>query len=185
MTFLMSIDENSPQPIYRQILGEIRGRIENQVIRPGDRLPSTRRLADILGIHRSTVALAYQELWALGFVDLRPGARPRVRRRSQIAGTENRVEKRLIRWSKSASPASGAVVQRYRRVYSEMSQEDRSSTISFESLDMDRRLLPLESYRSSLSRVTKKNGLTFLGYPDHAGYRPLNRPGVPVDRLAG
>jgi DNA-binding transcriptional MocR family regulator len=173
MTFLMSIDENSPQPIYRQILGEIRGRIENQVIRPGDRLPSTRRLADILGIHRSTVALAYQELWALGFVALRPGARPRVRRRSQIAGTENRVEKRLIRWSKSASPASGAVVQRYRRVYSEMSQEDRSSTISFESLDMDRRLLPLESYRSSLSRVTKKNGLPFLGYPDHAGYRPL------------
>lgn len=173
MTLVLSIDESGPEPIYRQILGGIRDRIEKRIIRPGERLPSTRRLADILGVHRSTVALAYQELWALGFVDLRPGARPRVRKRSEIAGPTNRAEKRLVRWTTAASPASGSVLGRYRHVHSEMSQEDGSSTVSFESLDMDRRLLPLENFRSSLGRVTKKNGINFLGYPDHAGYRPL------------
>lgn len=173
MNLLMSIDEDSRKPIYRQILDEIRGRIETQVIRPGDRLPSTRRLADILGVHRSTVALAYQELWALGFIDLHPGARPRVRSRLEFAGTTNRAGKCLIRWPATASAASGAVVEAYRPFRVEASREGRSSAISFKSLDMDRRLLPLENFRSCLTRVTKRNGLAFLVYPDHAGYRPL------------
>lgn len=173
MTFLMSIDEESRKPIYRQILDEIRERIETQAIRPGDRLPSTRRLADLLGVHRSTVTVAYQELWALGFIDLRPGARPRVRNRLQFARTAERAKQRVIRWPATASKASADAVRAYRSFHAAADGTGRASVISFRSLDMDRRLLPLEQFRSCLARVTKKSGLDYLVYPDRAGYQPL------------
>ncbi|MCP5048030.1 MAG: GntR family transcriptional regulator, partial [bacterium] len=64
---LLTLDEKSNQPMYRQILDQIREKIETRQLRPGERLASTRRLAEQLGIHRSTVSIAYQELWSLGF----------------------------------------------------------------------------------------------------------------------
>ena len=68
---LLKLDERSRRPLFRQIIDRIREKIEARVLGPGDKLPSTRRLAAQLGVHRSTVSLAYQELWALGFLDLR------------------------------------------------------------------------------------------------------------------
>ena len=47
----------------------------------GAALPSSRTLAERLGLNRSTVYRAYEELWALGYVDSRPGSYTRVRRR--------------------------------------------------------------------------------------------------------
>jgi DNA-binding transcriptional MocR family regulator len=58
--------------------------MEDRTLNPGEKLPSTRQLADKLGLHRSTIALVYQELWSLGYIDLFPGANHRVRDRRQI-----------------------------------------------------------------------------------------------------
>ena len=44
----------------------------------GDRLPSTRALAADLGLARGTVAEAYAQLTAEGFLTARPGAPTRV-----------------------------------------------------------------------------------------------------------
>jgi DNA-binding transcriptional regulator YhcF (GntR family) len=55
---LITLDPKSPTPEQRQILDRVRGLIEEGALRPGDRLPSTRRLAGMLEIHRSTVATA-------------------------------------------------------------------------------------------------------------------------------
>lgn len=169
---LIKIDQNSRQPIYRQILEEIRGRIERRSIQPGDRLPSTRQLADLLGVHRSTVALAYQELWALGFIDLRPGARPRARSRMRLPGTGDDGNEGLLHWPTAASKASTAVMRAYERIQP-ITSRDKKAIIGFKTLDMDHRLFPVEHFRSCLSRVTKKKGLSLLGYGDHAGFPPL------------
>lgn len=59
---LLRLDDKSATLKYRQIMDEIRRRVETRSLRPGDKLPSTRRLADRLGLHRSTVSLACQEL---------------------------------------------------------------------------------------------------------------------------
>ena len=45
---------------------------------PGRRLPSTRRLAARIGLHRNTVAAAYRRLAARGLLEVRHGARARV-----------------------------------------------------------------------------------------------------------
>lgn len=43
-------------------------------LRPGDRVASVRRLADITGLNRKTVHRAYGELAKEGFLDVKPGA---------------------------------------------------------------------------------------------------------------
>lgn len=170
---LLTIDERGAKPIYQQIIDQIREKIAGRVLLPGEKLPSTRRLANQLGVHRSTVATAYQELWALGFVDLNPGACPRVRDRMQIATAADRSEKGVVEWSTAASPASNAILQAYDRLHPPAAGTPAAELFNFSSLDMDRRLFPLDSFRASLDRAIKKQGDELLGYGARAGFPPL------------
>lgn len=172
---LLTVDENGSQPIYQQIIDQVRLKITGRVLLPGEKLPSTRRLADQLAIHRSTVAAAYQELWALGFIDLRPGASPRVRERMQIATAADRPEKGLVDWGAIASPEASATWQTHRRLESLPASAPAESIISFSSLTMDRRLFPLENFRACLDRAVKAQGDTLLGYGAQAGFAPLRQ----------
>ncbi len=170
---LLKLDEKSRKPQYQQILEYVRQKIETGILCPGEKLPSTRRLAEKLGIHRSTVAIAYQELWTLGFVDIRPGSCPRVRDRVQIATTANRAEKGLINWEETASTGSNALWQNHLSFHREANRIDGSSRINFSSMNMDHRLFPVENFRSCLHRAIKKQGAALLGYGDYAGFPPL------------
>ncbi|MCP5103961.1 MAG: PLP-dependent aminotransferase family protein [bacterium] len=176
---LLNLDDKSPKPKYRQIIEQIRQKIETRVLLPGEKLPSTRRLADNLRIHRSTVAIAYQELWALGFIDLRPGSCPRVRSRVRIATAVNHTEEGVIDWNTTASDPGNAIWQAHRDsrgLVPETEPDTGSSAINFRSLDMDSRLFPLENFRTCLNRVLKDQGTFLLGYGGGAaGFPPLRR----------
>jgi GntR family transcriptional regulator/MocR family aminotransferase len=56
----------------------VRDAIRDGRLRPGDRVPSTRALAHDLGLARGTVAEAYAQLGAEGYLQARPGAPTRV-----------------------------------------------------------------------------------------------------------
>ncbi|MDE7224487.1 MAG: PLP-dependent aminotransferase family protein, partial [Acetatifactor sp.] len=58
--------------LYEQIYEYIRQEIREGKLRPGERLPSTRSLADYLQISRSTAALAYEQLLSEGYIEARP-----------------------------------------------------------------------------------------------------------------
>ena len=58
----ITIDDNSDRQIYDQIVSQIREAVATSQLKPGDRLPAIRRLADQLGIAPGTVARAYAEL---------------------------------------------------------------------------------------------------------------------------
>jgi DNA-binding transcriptional MocR family regulator len=169
---LIRLNEKSGIPKCRQIVGQIRQKIENQTLRPGEKLPSTRRLADKLGIHRSTAALAYQELWSLGFVDLPRGANPRVRDRRQIVTAGDKAGKGMIDWESTASEASREIWQNYKSFNQALTPKAKSY-IDFGTLTVDRRLMPHEQFRTCLNHVMKKQGATLLNYGDHAGFQPL------------
>lgn len=77
----MTLDDSKEVPFYKQIVEQIQGLIRSQALVPGELLPSTRALAIRLNVHRSTVNQAYQELWALGEIDLEVGKRASVRMR--------------------------------------------------------------------------------------------------------
>ena len=103
---LIPIDRNAPEPIYRQIIDGAKRLIDNGSLRVNDSLPSTRRLADRLGINRSTVVHAYEELQAQGYLSSRPGSYNRVlKRRREVPYREDR--KSLISWEEARSRPMG------------------------------------------------------------------------------
>ncbi|WP_020652734.1 MocR-like pyridoxine biosynthesis transcription factor PdxR [Massilia niastensis] len=70
----LSFDAASPVPLYRQIYARVREAVDTGVLRPGDRIPATRVLAQELGLARGTVAAAYALLSAEGYLEVRGAA---------------------------------------------------------------------------------------------------------------
>jgi len=62
------LDEDSPLTLQGQIRQKIVGAIASGALPRGSRLPSSRALADQLGVARNTVVLAYQQLVAEGIL---------------------------------------------------------------------------------------------------------------------
>lgn len=170
---LFTLDETSDEPVFRQIMDHIRRRIGEGVVVPGDALPSTRALAESLGIHRSTVATAYQELWSLGYVDLRPGAVPRVRSRVAVAPERRDDAGEFIDWASIATPFASESRNSLERFRIDVLSQKQQDLISFCRLEVDKRLFPLDAFRTCLNRVLREQSNVLLGYGDAAGYAPL------------
>ena len=64
---LLKIDRASEVPAYRQIYERVVALVDEGALRPGDPLPPSRALGPSIGVHRSTVVRAYDELRALGW----------------------------------------------------------------------------------------------------------------------
>jgi GntR family transcriptional regulator/MocR family aminotransferase len=71
-------DRDSLRPMYLQLYAFVRLAIMNRSLTPGQRLPSTRTLAERLRISRNTVLTAFEELAAQGLIEGRIGAGTRV-----------------------------------------------------------------------------------------------------------
>ncbi len=72
MELLIPLDSRSKKPLYEQIYSYICVEIRNGALKAGDRLPSTRILAEHLKISRSTTQMAYDQLLAEGYIEARP-----------------------------------------------------------------------------------------------------------------
>jgi GntR family transcriptional regulator/MocR family aminotransferase len=60
-------------PLYRQIYRAFRNDILTRALAPGERVSSTRALADLLKVSRNTAILAYEQLLAEGYLETRAG----------------------------------------------------------------------------------------------------------------
>lgn len=72
MELLVPIDGKSKKPLYEQIYAYIRREIRSGSMQAGQRLPSTRTLAEHLKVSRSTTQLAYDQLLAEGYIESVP-----------------------------------------------------------------------------------------------------------------
>ncbi len=63
------LDRSSPVPLHEQIAVALRDRITRGSLRPGDRLLSSRELADRLRVNRTTVVQSYRELQNDGWIE--------------------------------------------------------------------------------------------------------------------
>lgn len=69
----ITIDKSSESPVYRQIIEQITRKLRAGELKPGDRLPTERELAESLGIARGTVNRAYEELTRSQILESIPG----------------------------------------------------------------------------------------------------------------
>lgn len=79
----VSLSTDSGVPLVDQIVGAIRGQIEDRLLRPGARLSAIRQFAELHGVSRFTVVEAYDRLVAQGYVQSRRGSGFYVANRSQ------------------------------------------------------------------------------------------------------
>ena len=58
----LQLDFHSGLPIYTQIVNQIQSQLANEILKPGDQLPTVRALAQELRVNFNTVARAYRML---------------------------------------------------------------------------------------------------------------------------
>ncbi|MFB9307961.1 GntR family transcriptional regulator/MocR family aminotransferase [Agromyces hippuratus] len=75
---IVDVDRGSATPIGAQLVDGLRQGVLGGSLRPGDPVPSTRALASTLGISRSVVVTAYDQLVGEGYLETRQGAATRV-----------------------------------------------------------------------------------------------------------
>ena len=69
----ISVNPSSGEPVYRQVMRQIRERIVSGQLARGEKLPSVRDLSAETGINPLTAAKVYQFLEREGFVETRRG----------------------------------------------------------------------------------------------------------------
>lgn len=70
--FAIQLQTDTKKCLYEQIYEYIRSEIRDGKLLAGEKLPSTRSLADFLQVSRSTVEYAYDQLLSEGYIEARP-----------------------------------------------------------------------------------------------------------------
>ena len=68
----IALDRTNPEPLYLQLVKALEEGIRHGRFKPGDALPGTRALAELLGVNRNTTLAAYKELEAEGWIEVAP-----------------------------------------------------------------------------------------------------------------
>ena len=74
----INLDRSIPIPLHRQLYRSLREKILTKLLLPGERLPSSRILAEEMHLGRNTVVNAYNQLIAEGFLESVVGSGTRV-----------------------------------------------------------------------------------------------------------
>jgi DNA-binding transcriptional MocR family regulator len=173
---LLSLDATESTPLYRQVCDRILELVDAGALRPGERLPPTRALAAALGIHRTTVVRAYDELRALGYLESRPGSYSTVRRRerppSARVADEGRPRARpACSWTALATPGARSALSDAERERAEPSEAP--DLIDFSRLRADPTLAPSDELRQCFRTALVRGRGAMLDYADPAGFGPL------------
>lgn len=144
---LVALDRDAG-PVGTQIQDQLRAAIRGQRLGAGERLPSTRRLAELLEVSRGTVVEVYEQLLAEGYVESAVGSGTRV----------------------AAIPSSEGSPGRTPGIASASSP---SRPIDFEYGVPDLRSVPLADWSWAVSKATQTLPTADLGDEDLAGSRHL------------
>lgn len=153
-------------PLFRQVYLGLRQAILSGTFRANGRLPSTRDLADQLGISRTVVLLAYDQLLAEGFIAGRRGSGTYVSEglgSNRLAASKKSPRLRLSTFGSAAAAAVPALDVHARR--SPSLRYDFASGRS----ESDIETFPFEMWRRILLRCARKAPVVELDYGPAAG----------------
>ncbi len=183
---IINLDKSCKTPLFRQTIDQLKKMIENNTLKPGDKLPSTRQFADQLGVNRTTIYKAYQELWAMGFIESRSGSYSFVRQRRELKETCTMKPVNSINWSKLSNENTCKVYELFGEIgYPFSEAENDFEGIDFGRLHPDTRIFPAAEFRKSLNKVVAENAQTVLDYGGSKGYLPLREYIAHRSRLHG
>jgi GntR family transcriptional regulator/MocR family aminotransferase len=168
----VTLDKDSPVPLYRQIYRQVRQRILRGQVLPGNRLPASRHLAQQCGVARVTVTQAYDQLQAEGYVIGRPGAGtfvvddlPLPKQPEAAATTEPTFAPPLSEWGQRVLAAASAERQKVKG----------RLPIDFGFGRSFPHIFPYDVWRQLLARYLSTDDVMLSRYGSVAGFYPLRQ----------
>jgi GntR family transcriptional regulator/MocR family aminotransferase len=160
----LAIPLSKGEPLFRQVYHGLRRAILGGSLPVGGRLPSTRDLAEQLGISRTVVLLAYDQLLAEGFVVGRSGSGTYVPEGLGGSVRERETRPAKIRLSRFGSAAASAVA-------AVDSPGRRSSPVRYDFAygRSDIETFPFEMWRRVLARQARKASVRQFDYGEAVG----------------
>ena len=175
---VLQLDPASPVPLYRQIHDQLRQLIIKGALPVGERLPPTRDLATRLSVHRTTVANAYADLEADGWIAGHVGRGTFVARGVEATPSAPEPE-----------PFTANLDDHYlwTLLFADARAEDPLDSlisegclnggggklISFSIARPSEEMFPLEDFRRCCSEVLRNEGHALLQLGPSDGYPPL------------
>lgn len=162
-----TLDRDAPGSLQEQLREEILHRIRVGVLRPGEKLPPSRQLADQLGVHRGTVSAVYEELRESGALVGQVGRGTFVAGTPVAASANDGGGRRPFRWrdhfvDTSTLPPERALLAR--------AMAEGEDAVSFASLVPDEAFFPTEAFRRAVTHVLKEEGASLLSYGPPSGH---------------
>ena len=170
---LLHLDQASRVPLHEQIRAQIALLIDQGSLAPEAKLPPTRGLAEILGVNRSTVYRAYQDLWAQGYLKARPGGYSTVRAGIRPARAKGTQAAPLLDFERLSAPGPRKLFSQVGAMARLSARAEDKRLINFSSLTADRDLCPVEELRRAFRQSITRLGKTIFDYGAPAGYPPL------------
>jgi GntR family transcriptional regulator/MocR family aminotransferase len=158
------IDPSDPTPIARQVFQQMRVSIVSGALPKGSRLPSTRELAELIGVSRFSVVAAYDELMAEDFIEGRQGSGTFVTNKFSESWSENSMFS-LADEELAQRPLSEAGQR-----YNEIARADMATlNLPFSAGRCSVDLPTLQAWRQISAKHAKTISLDSLGYSDPFG----------------
>jgi 2-aminoadipate transaminase len=170
----LHLQPESHIPLYIQLRDQLRSLVHAGDLRPGDRIPASRELAQNLGVHRTTVANAYAELESEGLIQGHVG------RGTFIRANGNGLSltppppalpmgngTNALRWELLFAD------ERSEEILSRLTAEAPENALSFVLARPDEKFFPIEELQICAQTVLRREGSDILNLGASDGYGPL------------
>ncbi|HTQ62191.1 MAG TPA: PLP-dependent aminotransferase family protein [Candidatus Solibacter sp.] len=168
----LHLQPESHVPLYVQLRDQLRSLVHAGDLRPGDRIPASRELASMLGVHRTTVANAYAELESEGLIQGHVG------RGTYIKGNGNGLKltppappvlnrSEGIRWELLFADERGE------EVLSRLTANTPENSLSFVRARPAEEYFPVEELQTCVNAVLRREATDVLNLGPSDGYAPL------------
>lgn len=157
-----TLDRESEEPIYRQLIRQIRTHIDSGLLPAGARLPASRDLARQLGISRISVVNAYADLRGSGLLSAHAGR-----------GTFVAREREISQHVDGAPPPRQTNPGRASSVREMMRLARKPGVINFGHGAPPKEFFPIRHMQDAINHVIERDGADALSYEVPEGYLPL------------
>lgn len=168
----LALRRGEAEAMYRQLYAALRTAVLEGAFAPGARLPSTRALADDLGVSRTTVLQAFDILVSEGYATVRSTGGTRV------ANTLPHLPRRETAPDSAHRPSQASSPPRLSRAAQACVEEFRTPRPPFRAVPFALGLPAIDEFPTALwarlvARRWRANSAEMLGFTDVCGYPPL------------
>ena len=169
----IALDSKSKTPLYRQLYEWFRQAIVDGQMRPGQRVPSTRNLAEELKVSRIPVLGAYEQLHAEGYLETFVGAGTCVARSipdDALKPAAGKVRTAMRRISQGKAPRRiSRRLASMRMLPQPWLSNPGAFRVSLPALDQ----FPMAAWSALVSRHSRNHSSQMMVYGDPMGYAPF------------